>query len=114
MAKRIVWGLYDTNYETLVCLFEAENLLVGYRDQLYRKWYEELTAPIPDDDLPVSSDEQDQIDLARKIRTELLNLGRERWTIDQENADYPRWITKKYELWNSTPPNVERMTIHFD
>ena len=111
---RIVWGLYDTNFEELICVFEAENLLVGYRDQLYRRWYDELTAPIPDDDLPVSSDEQDEIDKARSTREELLNLGRERWTIDRQNELYPRYVTKKYELWNSVPPNPERLVMHFD
>ena len=114
MGMRVIWGLYDTNFEQFMAFFEAENLLVGYRDQVYRRWYEELTAPIPEDNLPVSSDEQEEIDKARALRLELLDIGRERWTIDAQNATYPRFITVKHELWNSVPPNPERLVMHFD
>ncbi len=112
---RIVWGLYDNEQDYLVCLFEAENLLVGYRDQLLRDWYDDVTRPIPDrdylpgDELAKYTDEQN-----RAEGLFLLEMGYDRWRADEINKPVPRYQTKKYELWNSVPPNPERLVWHFD
>jgi hypothetical protein len=109
---RIVWGLHDTNFESLVCLFEAENLLVNYRDYCLKMWYDDQTKPLPSDELP--GDDLGQREDYAANRERLLNLGYDRWRADQINDPYPRYVTKKYELWNSVPPNVERLVVHFD
>lgn len=114
MGMRIVWALWDTNFEQVVCLFEAENLLVAYRDQLLRKYYDEQTKPLPEDQIALSSDDQDDIDTYTLNRERLLDLGYDRWRADEINAKYPRYVTMKYELWNSVPPNPERLVMHFD
>lgn len=109
---RIVWGLYDTNFESLVALFEAENLLVNYRDYCLKQWYDEQTRPLPGDVLP--GDNLEVLEDYEANRQRLLGLGYDRWRADQINDAYPRYVTKKYELWNSVPPNVERLVMHFD
>ena len=114
MGMRIVWGLHDSNYETLIALFEAENLLVDYRDQLLRKYYDEMTAPIDEDEIALSSEEQEALVETRALRERLLDHGYDRWRADAINASYPRYVTLKYELWNSVPPNPERLVMHFD
>ncbi len=112
---RIVWGLQDNEQDYLICLFEAENLLVDYRDQLLRDWYDATTAPIPDQDyLPGDEVIKFVDDQRRAERDYLLNLGYDRWRADQINAATPRYQTVKYELWNSVPPNPERLVLHFD
>ena len=112
---RIVWGLYDNEQDYLVCIFEAENLLVGYRDQLLRDWYDLVTKEIPERDyLPGEELIRFTDDQARNERKYLLDLGYDRWRADQINMAYPRYQTKKYELWNSVPPNPERLVMHFD
>lgn len=110
---RIVWGLHDSNFaDQLVCLFEAENLLDNYRDYLLRKWYDEQTLPLPVDVLP--GDDDDSRQAYADNRLELLSKGFDAWRNDQVYSPYPRFVTKKYELWNSVPPNVERRVLHFD
>src|SRR6476660_848711 len=110
MAMRIVWALLDSERvgDQLVALFEAENLLDQYRDYCLRKWYDELTAPGLYDTLP-GEDEDPNAD-----RLGLLNYGFDAWRNDQTYATNPRFRTQKYELWNSVPPNVERLVVHFD
>jgi hypothetical protein len=112
MGMRISWGLWDTEYNDIVALFEAQNLLEGYRDQLYRRWFDQQTIPISDDVLP--DDDETALIEYKANREVLLGLGYERWRADQINAAYPRYITKRYELWNSVPPNPERLVMHFD
>lgn len=114
MPMRPVWALWDTNFEEVVCIFEAENLLVQYRDSLLRKYYDQMTAPVPSDELALTSDEQDELQTRRLLREKLLDIGYDRWRADEINAPYPRYITKTYELWNSVPPNPERLVLHFD
>ena len=112
---RIIWGLYDSETQTLEALFEAENLLVGYREQLLRKWYDDMTVPlIARDYLPGEEYIKALDDAHNAERDRLLDLGYERWRNDQVNDAYPRYRTQKYELWNSVPPNVERLVLHFD
>lgn len=112
MGMRIVWGLHDTNFEQLVALFEAENLLVNYRDYCLKQWYDAQTKPLSEDLLP--GEDLETREYYEANRQELLDLGYDRWRADQINDRYPRFVTKKYELWNSVPPNVERLVMHFD
>lgn len=114
MGMRIVWGLFDTTFTEVVALFEAENLLTGYRDQLLRKYFDDMTKPVDSDTLPSSSDEQDDVDSYSLIREELLDKGYDRWRADEINSKYPRYLIQKYELWNSVPPNSDRIVVHFD
>lgn len=113
MGMRIVWALYDTERDGVVCLFEAENLLVGYREQLLREAYETATAELPEDFI---GDEAAMAVYTAQVaeRNRLLDLGWERWRNGEVNSKYPRFVTQRYELWNSVPPNVERIIIHFD
>ncbi len=102
-----MWGLFDNEADHLVCLFEAESLLTGYRKILLDRWWDELTAPVPLDTLPGD----DWSEYGRDRET-LLDLGQERWYNQQVNAVFPRYSTMKYELWNSVPPNIERLVMH--
>lgn len=112
---RIVWGLRDTHTDTLMVLFEAENLLVGYREQLLRPWYDALTAPVPVRDyLPGDDPLRNMDDTDRAERDSLLDIGFDRWRIDEINSPTTRFRTEKYELWDSTPPNVELLVWHFN
>lgn len=116
---RIIWGLYDSETETIECFFEAENLLEDYREQLLRRWYDQMTKPV---DAPLSYDDfrpmQKLIDdEAIELRNQLLDLGYERWRNDQIHPPLgtdSRYQTEKYQLWNSVPPNPERLIVHFD
>lgn len=113
MGMRIVWGLHDTNHgDQLVALFEAENLLDGYRDYCLRKWYDEQTVALPLDVLP--DENQEERDGYASNRIDLITKGYDSWRSDQVYGPYPRFTKKKYELWNSVPPNVERLVMHFD
>lgn len=119
MGMRIIWALFDTETGVIECFFEAENLLVDYREQLLRRWYDDMTRPVerpeggylPDDQFMKTVDDE-----AEQLRNDLLNIGYERWRNDQvfPSSGTPRYITQKYELWNSVPPNVERLVLHFD
>lgn len=113
---RIVWGLHDLENESyLIALFEAENLLVGYREQLLREWFDQVTAPIPEREyFPGEEFLRAVDDEARALREEWLDLGYERWRNDEVNRDFPRYFVRRYELWNSVPPNPERLVMHFD
>lgn len=112
---RIVWGLLDNQTGTLMALFEAENLLVDYRDQLLRKWYDEVTKPVEDRDyLPGDELQKSFDDAHREAREDWLDLGYERWRADEINSRDRRFIAQRYELWNSVPPNPERLIIHYD
>jgi hypothetical protein len=113
MGMRIIWGLWDSEAAApyLMALFEAENLLVAYRDQLLRKWYDEQTVALPEDQLGATDPATEEYERNRQV---LLDYGYDRWRIDQINNRYPRFITVKYELWNSVPPNPERLIVHFD
>lgn len=111
---RIVWGLHDSERvdDTLVALFEAENLLDNYRDYLLRHWFDELTVLPSGDMLPTDEPEvKSQGDWAPEA---LLNKGYDTFRSEQVYGPYPRFTKKKYELWNSVPPNVERLVVHFD
>lgn len=116
---RIVWGLHDRELNEgsggLMCLFETQDLLEHYRDDLLRRWYDELTAPLPPDILPTDgTTSEDRADAERR-RTELLNSGYDTWRGDQIYSDpYPRYLGLKYEMWNSVPPNAERLVLHMD
>jgi hypothetical protein len=114
MGMRIVWGLWDNeNNNTLVALFEAENLLDNYRDMILREAYDNATQPLPEDF--IGTPEAKQIyDAQVAERNHLLDLGYDRWRIDEINSKYPRFRKGRHELWNSVPPNVERLVIHFD
>lgn len=113
MGMRIVWGLHDDNFAgQLVALFEAENLLDGYRDYCLRKWYDEQTVPLPLDVLP--DEDQEARAGYEANRLDLINKGYDAWRADQIYTSYPRFRKEKYELWNSVPPNVERLVMHFD
>lgn len=110
---RIVWGLHDSERaegDTLVALFEAENLLDGYRDYCLRNWYDELTQPNDRDILPGEGYDDGQPD----SRSVLLDKGYDSFRSEQVYGPYPRFTKKKYELWNSVPPNVERLIVHYD
>lgn len=119
MGMRIIWGLYDSENETIECFFEAENLLVDYRERLIRDWYDQMTKPVerpeggylPEDALAKTIDDE-----ADQLRNDLLDIGYERWRNDQvfPSGGLPRFQTQKYELWNSVPPNPERLIVHFD
>lgn len=113
---RIVWGLHDLeNDSMLIALFEAENLLSDYREQLLRDWYEQVTAPLPEGEyLPGDEVVRTIDDEARALREEWLNLGYDRWRNDRVYEDFPRYFVRRYELWNSVPPNPERLIWHFD
>jgi hypothetical protein len=120
MGMRIVWGLYDRDAigDKLVALFENEPLLTQYRDyQLMRPYYDELVAH-PGDYLPTGDMYEEEFkklyDEAVAQRERLLDIGYERWFIDELNSPEPRYYTKKHELWNSVPPNRNRLIIHFD
>lgn len=119
MGMRLVWGLRDTETGVLEALFEAENLLDQYREMLLRRWYDDMTRPVvrPEEGyLPEDQGARTIDDKAEQLRNDLLNIGYERWRNDQvfPTAGAPRYITEKYELWNSVPPNVERLVMHFD
>ena len=114
---RIVWGLHDRETNQLVCLFENEPLLVQYRDYaLLRPWYDEMTA-VPGDFIPTGDDYDENFkklyDDVVAHREHLLDIGYERWRIDEVNSESPRFYAVKYELWNSVPPNRERLVIQF-
>lgn len=112
---RIIWGLFDNENGYHLAFFEAENLLVGYRDQLLRSWYDEMTKEVPTRDyLPGEEVYKFLDDTQRNARNHLLDLGYDRWRADEINKEFPRYQTRKYELWNSVPPNVERLVLHFD
>ncbi len=114
MGMRIIWGLFNNETDTIIATFEAENLLVAYREQLLRKWYDDATRPLPVDSLPqdeLGAELDAQYDAERE---RLLDLGWERWRNDEINSTHPLFQTQKYELWNSVPPNPERLVIHFD
>lgn len=113
MGMRIVWGLYDNERSTLVCLFEAENLLTDYREQLLREAFDLATQPVGDDYVG-TSDAKVIYDAQVAERERLLDLGYERWRNGEINSKYPRFQTVRYELWNSVPPNPERLVMHFD
>lgn len=106
---RIVWGLFDNETDQLVCLFEAESLLTDYRKILLDRWWSEITKPAPEDTLP-----GEDWTVYNAERDALLDVGQERWYNGQVNAKYPRYSILKIELWNSVPPNVERLVLHFD
>lgn len=119
MGMRIVWGLHDREQGgMLLALFEAENLLTQYRDNvLMRPWYDAITAPLGDF-IPTGDDEADaqahSLYLEQKEAIDnLLNIGYDRWRIDELNSSESRWYTKRYELWNSVPPNRDRLVIQF-
>lgn len=112
MGMRIVWGLYDNETSTLICLFENQPLLEGYREILLRKWWEDMTKPVPEDVLP--GDQNTTLLAAATLREALLTKGYDTWRNDEVYSNYPRYQTQKYELWNSVPPNVERLVVHFD
>lgn len=116
MGMRLVWGLRDTYTDTLVCLLEAENLLDAYREMLLRRWYDEVTAPLPARDyLPGVDDFQRELDEAyNEERQAMLSQSYDFWRNNQTYGDDRRYVTEKYELWNSVPPNVERLVVHFD
>lgn len=117
---RIVWGLYDSETETLECLFEAENLLTNYRDDvLLKRWYDNMTKPVVRPEFYGVGEETLKFldDEADALRESLLDVGYDRWRNDQihpPTGALPRYITQKYELWNSVPPNPERLIVHFD
>ncbi len=113
MGMRIVWGLYDNERSTLVCLFEAENLLANYREQLLREAFDAATLPLPDDFLG-TPEAKVVYDAQVGERNDLLDIGYERWRNAEINSKFPRFQTVRYELWNSVPPNPERLIIHFD
>ena len=113
MGMRIVWGLYDNERSTLIALFEAENLLVNYREQLLRQAYDLATLPLAKDFVGTES-AKIVYDAQVAEREQLLDIGYERWRNGEVNSDYPRFQTMRYELWNSVPPNPERLVIHFD
>lgn len=110
---RIIWGLYDNERDTLIATFEAENLLTTYRDLILRDAYDKATEPLPEDF--IGDEVAKQIyDAQVAEREHLLDIGYERWRNAEVNAKYPRFQTFRYELWNSVPPNVERLVVHFD
>lgn len=116
---RIIWGLYDSENEIIECFFEAENLLEDYREQLLRRWYDQMTKPVVVPELPYEDGSLQKLidDEAIELRDNLLNLGYERWRNDQVHPPMgtdPRYQTEKYQLWNSVPPNPERLIVHFD
>jgi len=112
---RIIWGLYDTEQGYLIACFEAENLLIGYRDQLLLDWFDEVTKPVPDRDYLPGDEVIKFVDDQRRAEREyLLGLGYDRWRAGQINLTNPRYRIDKYELWNSVPPNPERLVMHFD
>lgn len=114
---RIIWGLYDSETETIECFFEAENLLVDYREQILRRWYDDMTKPVVVPEYYENDEQRLLDDAAIAYRNELLNIGYDRWRNDQvfpPDGTTPRYLTQKYELWNSVPPNVERLIVHFD
>jgi len=112
---RIIWGLRDTESDYLLCLFEAENLLVDYRDQLLRRVYDSWTADVPERDyLPGDEQLKKNDDFLRAERERLLDMGYDRWRAADINSTLPHYKTERYELWNSVPPNPERLVMHFD
>jgi hypothetical protein len=83
-----------------------------------RPWYDDLTA-VPDAFVPTGNEQLDvifqaQYNEAIAERDNLLNIGYDRWRIDELNSPNTRYVAEKYELWNSVPPNRERLVIHFD
>lgn len=97
-----------------MALFEAENLLVDYREQLLRKLYDELTRPLPVWDNLGDPSVESVYNAQIAERNNLLDIGWERWRNGEVNSDTPRFATERYELWNSVPPNPERLVWHFD
>lgn len=113
---RIVWGLYDREQSNFLVLFENQPLAEGYREQLLRPWYDALVAT-PDDFIPTGDLYEEELktlyDAAIAERERLLDIGYERWRIDELNSAEPRFYLRKHELWNSVPPNRERLVIQF-
>jgi len=110
MARRLIWGLYDSHRMEVLCFFEAENLLVGYRELLLRAWWDSLTRPFGPDTIVTLAVSEDIYNDERDV---LLDLGWERWRNAEVNKTptAQRYQTRLYELWNSTPPNVERVPL---
>lgn len=114
---RIIWGLYDTENEIIECFFEAENLLEDYREQLLRRWYDQMTKTVVTPDFYENEVLKAIDDEAIELRDSLLSVGYERWRNDQVHPPVgteSRYQTEKYQLWNSVPPNPERLILHFD
>ena len=114
---RIIWGLYDSENDVIECFFEAENLLEDYREQLIRRWYDEMTAPVTRPEYYESDIQKLIDDEAVELRENLLDIGYDRWRNDQihpPTGTEARYQTEKYQLWNSVPPNPERLIVHFD
>jgi hypothetical protein len=118
MGMRIIWGLRDRQDNKILCFFEDEFLLNQYRENfLMRPWFDDLTSS-PDAFVP-TDDELDYLfektyEEAVAERDRLLDIGYERWRIDELNSPDARYVAEKYELWNSVPPNRDRVILHFD